>query len=715
MKFYRLLSLASVGAVLIASTAAPAVLAQNTADIAPKAESETARERLDAWLTVQADGRLRQRAAEIAALSTADQARERQARVRALINELIDPITTTAPVVAEITGTLREEGLVIENLWYESLPGYRVTANLYRPDTGSGPFPAVIIAPGHSARGKIESYGFATNLARAGFVVLAYDIVGQGERLQGWDPILGASRTGRPTGEHSMSFGQALPTGGHVSRWFIQDSLRGIDYLVSRPEVDDQRIGAYGCSGGGTAAAYLAAMDSRIKATASACYINTFSHLLGAGGPGAQDAEQSVPFFIENGLDIPDWIELAAPRPFAVVATTEDMFPIAGARAAYSEAKHFYELMNAGERITLIEGPGRHGALGPISPQIMAFFTRWLKDEPAERPFISAALGDADRLRVTPTGQLATSDPNGQTLQTLVRARADTARPAPHVDETAASRLTRLRQAIVSVTRTTVSADTSPPASVTGAEQTRTGVSIRPVEIEVEAGFKVRTAFATPSTSRRARPTRVILTTQSPSEAVLTQKPWLDAGWNLLIVEARGSGGTEEVKSALTGDWTLLSLKTLLVGRTPVGLRVDDAMAAANWLSSRPESNGVLSLAGDGALGPVVLHAAVLDDRFRTAEIDGSILNYRQFVERPVSRNMAEVNLPGVLGQYDLPDLIRVLGDRLTVVNPVNSIGEALSGDQARVHAPAPTHLAFRNPRGPAPPIPSASVSLPRS
>ena len=104
--------------------------------------------------------------------------------------------------------------------------------------------------------------------------------------------------------------------------------------------------------------------------------------LASSGGPGAQDAEQSIPFFIDRGLDIPDWVEAAAPRPYAIVATTEDMFPIAGARAAYAEARRFYEVMGAADKITMIEGPGPHGNLGPIAPRIIGFFNRWLKGSP---------------------------------------------------------------------------------------------------------------------------------------------------------------------------------------------------------------------------------------------------------------------------------------------------------------------------------------------
>ena len=116
--------------------------------------------------------------------------------------------------------------------------------------------------------------------------------------------------------------------GDAVARYFAWDGMRAVDYLISRPEVDPEQIGAFGCSGGGAMTALLGAADKRVKAIATACYITSMDALLPAIGP--QDAEQSVPGFIAAGLDFADWVEMAAPRPYAIVGTVGDMFPWAG-------------------------------------------------------------------------------------------------------------------------------------------------------------------------------------------------------------------------------------------------------------------------------------------------------------------------------------------------------------------------------------------------
>jgi cephalosporin-C deacetylase-like acetyl esterase len=694
-------------AALLAAFAPLPALAQ-TAPAPAAAAQPTGRDRLIDWLTDLAHRQTAARRAAIAALTTEEDARQRQVRVRSLLSEMIEFATVTGPVISETTGVSHEDGFDIERIRYQSLPGYWVTANLFTPKT-AGPHPAIIIQPGHGVDGKLGNIGFAANFARAGFVVLNMDIVGEGERIQHYDPEIGASKVGRPTGEHSMAFEQSLPAGGHVSRYFIQDAMRGVDYLMARPDVDDQRIGAFGCSGGGTMTAYLAALDQRIKATATACYVTDYDHLLAPGVTGPQDAEQSIPFFLERGLDLADWVEAAAPRPYAVVSTTSDMFPIDGARASFAEAKRFYGLMGADDRITMIEGPGGHGNLGPISPQIVAFFTKYLMDSPAERPFTPVPLGDAARLLVTPTGQLSTSV-GGETLQTLARAEAD-ANPAPVMaNETPAARLARLRTAIRDTALTTVKPGDAAPTVQPHMPVEGPGYLRADMVMETVPGMQVPATLIRSGGSDEPRPTLLLLTSQPMAQLAAPNglfATWTAAGWNILAVEPRGAGGTEEAKSPLTGDWTLLSLRALLVGKTPVGMRTDDAIAALNWLSAQAfVDKRRIALTGVGALGPVALHTAVLDDRVGKVTVDSGITSYREFVERPISINMAEVNLPGVLRRYDLPDLMAVLGDRLTLVNPVNSIGDTVTAAEVAVRAPQAA-VVFRGGRDPVVP-PSA-------
>ena len=308
------------------------------------------------------------------------------------------------PVAVKTFGTTAADGFRIEKIAYESLPGFWVTANLYVPSGGAGRFPAVILAPGHGAAGKAEHYSWGANLALNGIVALAYDPVGQGERLQYFDPDLKGSKVGGPTAEHSEANTGPLLIGDDLARYWLNDAMRGVDYLVGRNDIDADRIGAFGCSGGGTATAYFAALDDRIKVAAVACYMTSFHELL-PSRTGVQEAEQSIPHFIQQGLDFPDWVEQLAPEPYAIVSTTEDMFPFEGARQSYEEAKLFYGIYSAEDRIQWITGPGGHGNLGPISPQILSFLTKYLKGGAPERSFTPMRVEHREDLQCTPTGR----------------------------------------------------------------------------------------------------------------------------------------------------------------------------------------------------------------------------------------------------------------------------------------------------------------------
>ena len=290
-----------------------------------------------------------ERRAEIAKITTRDQALARQQQVRNTLLGLMGGGFEKTPLNAKVLGSTQMDGFRIEKILFESQPKFFVTALLYLPDAKGGTtpakLPAIVIAPGHGATGKASDFTFASTFARNGFAVLSYDPIGQGERLQYGDPEHpGKTLATGPTGEHGEAGLQPTLIGDAVARYFVWDGMRAVDYLLTRPEIDAERIGAFGCSGGGVMTAMLGAADKRVKAIATACYLTTMDTLLPSIG--AQDAEQSTPGFIAAGFDFADWVELAAPRPYAMVGTVGDMFPWAGFLKTAQEARRFYALFD---------------------------------------------------------------------------------------------------------------------------------------------------------------------------------------------------------------------------------------------------------------------------------------------------------------------------------------------------------------------------------
>jgi hypothetical protein len=662
------------------------------------------------------------RAARVAAIQTRAQAQARQVKVRAQILSLIGALPVRTPLNARVVGETQADGFRIRKLIFESQPNFYVTALLYVPDgQAAGNTPpslgskraAILMTPGHGATGKAGDAPMAAIFARNGFIVLSYDPIGQGERLQYPDPAKpGESFAVRPTGEHGEASLQPMLIGETFAKYEIWDAMRGVDYLASLPDVDPRRIGAFGCSGGGTVTALTSALDTRIAAIGTACYITSFDTLLPTLGP--QDAEQSTPRFISSGLGFPDWIELAAPRPYAVISTYSDMFPFAGARSTVIEARRFYSLFDpasagvpAGNtppsvpptpsqpalntdttnhvspqaRLQWITGPGHHGALMPIIGNIVSFFMRNLEPgADADHPNIPAGTSPRDAMallagvpkdafQVTPTGQVATSFPGCATVFSLNQKRAAQVVPAHRP----AIALDNLRSLI----RDETGADAEPGASSFDADLL--AATSGPFALPSTGGLHLEGDLAIPSTPGRHAAALLVVSTSIYGTSAIAQanharfEALAAQGNVVLALTPRPSpAGTDDMKAPLLGPFYLLSLRADLVGRTLVGLRADDVIRAMDYLADRADVDPArISAEAGGHMGLVLLHAGVLDRRIGHIAVDHVLTSYRSLLDAPVPTGAPEDVIPGVLLHYDIPDLARALGTRLTLNDPL--------------------------------------------
>jgi cephalosporin-C deacetylase-like acetyl esterase len=643
--------------------------------------SESPAAQLAAHLNAIGRQQLDQRAAEIAAIKTRSEAERRQQLVRKKVLSLIGGLPDYhGPLNTRAVGTLNHEDYRIEKVIYESLPRFYVTANVYVPTRGTPRFPAVLLPVGHWEGGKEGDREIAVGLARKGFVVLEYDPLGQGERKQYWDSDLQASKVGGSTSEHSHANGQTLLIGDSVARYRINDGIRGIDYLVSRKDVDPQRIGCTGCSGGGTLTSYISALDDRVKVAVPACYITSWQDLLPVRGP--QDGEQSFPRFLAEGLDISDYIEMFAPKPWLIASTKEDFFPLAGAQRAYEEAKRFYSVYGAEDRIAWFVGPGPHGVPLVSREAIYGWFIKWLKDgqgDPKETP---AKLDSPQDILCTPTGQVADSL-GGETVYTLNKARAAEILPR-YASATAAD----IRQLAA------VSIRPGGPAPSLRVHNTyaRAGYKIEVVSYESEPGIRIPGLILTPEASGR-RPAALVVDAR-PKQTIAAPGGDLEDlvknGYVVFAIQPRGVPETTapSLRGGILGNYTE-SARAYVVGKTLVGMRAEDIIRAVDYLCSRPDVDRARIVAlGQGALGVPLLHAAVLDDRISRLVLQDTLASYRLAVDHPVHRELYDVLIPGVLKKYDLPDLVAALKPRpVVLLNPVNQLGRPLRA-QGKYRAP---------------------------
>ncbi len=591
----------------------------------PAAEAQQPPSPLLRELTAIADRHLKERAGAVAAIRDEAAARGRQTEVRARILSLIGGLPDyRGPLNARVTKTTNREGFAIDHVLFESLPGYFVTANLYRPDR-PGRHPAILMSMGHWDSGKAAGQLLSANLARKGFVVLAYDPVGQGERQQAFDKRFGRSLIGGPTEQHFSNGAAAILMGQSVARYFIHDGMRAIDYLVSRPEVDAERIGATGCSGGGTQTTYIAALDTRVKVAAVACYMNSFQTLF-AGSIG--DSEQSVPGFLAAGLDQTDYVELSAPKPWLMTSTEGDFFTPAGARQVFEEAQRWYKLYGAEERIKWVVGPGGHGTPLVVREAIYAWMIRWLGGGTVDAREDSVELLPDHALRVTTSGQV-----EGRELYQII---GDTPR-----GKGSAGELQRFIGDLM--------ASNQPLAR---------SLSILP---------------AAQGTQRRPA---IVLVQDSLMPGTEAEKLVAD-GHVVALLALSGRGGDPE--RPRSGNW-MNNTRAWLVGRNLAAMHAAEINAAVIEVARRPDVDpSRITARASGVAGVALLLAAAVNPQIGSVSLDRTPHSVRAAIDAPIHTNLHDAVIPGFALKWDLKDLRELVRPRSVTWNdPTDWMGNVV-------------------------------------
>ena len=305
---------------------------------------------------------------EIENAKTREDALKLVERAKKRIRTAIPIPSERPPVSAVCTGVENFENFKIEKLIIKSRENFSMTANFYLPQKFSGKLPVILFLCGHGAVGKADYPTAITNFARQGIAVLALDPIHQGERV-----MFDENKIGRVQG-HNLLNRQLIPLGETFAEWRAYDAIRGIDYLMSRKEIDHSRIGVCGNSGGGTLTAFTGALDDRVKAVAPSCYITTFYNNLANELP--VDGEQLPYNFSGMGGEMVDIVIAHAPNPYHILSQKFDFFDIRGARETYRLAKKVYKLLGKEENIQMTEGNQTHTFGYPLRDAASRFFAK---------------------------------------------------------------------------------------------------------------------------------------------------------------------------------------------------------------------------------------------------------------------------------------------------------------------------------------------------
>ena len=628
------------------------------------------RKMLPAWANAKAKALLEERRRRITQFSSEQEVTGRKRYLRERMLSALGGFPERTPLNPRVTGTLEREDYRVEKVVFESQPGFYVTANLYLPKSGNPPYPAILFPLGHEEGAKANEIWqrILITFARRGFVALAWDTLGQGERVQIFDADFKTSKVVRSTTEHTILGAQCLLLGDALARYTIWDGIRALDYLLSRPEVDPKRVGCTGNSGGGTHTAYLAALEERIQVAAPSCYLTTWGRLLDTIGP--QDAEQYIPPSILDGMDHADFVHAFAPKPYLILSAIRDFFSITGARDTHGEAQRVYALFGAREQLAMVEADDGHGYSEPRRMASYRWFSRWLQGAEDSRPEGDVPVAAEEELWATPTGQVATSF-GGETVTSLNQKRAQNLRRGgkPSVEEI--RRLIGYREP-----------QAPAPVRFFGRIE-RQEFEIEKLVYESEPGIQVPALLYVPLRSAGRRPAVIVVHGRGKAAAHDKAAELAGAGSVVLSIDARGMGETRYTPEEYGSDWPRYfgdygsAMTLLLAGETLVGSRALDIVQGVGLLASRDDVDPArIAAAGIGAGCVPLLHATALDQRIASVTLEGMLVSYESVVRHKIHRGIFEDVIPGVLKVYDLPDLVTVVAPRpVRLVNAVDPLG----------------------------------------
>ena len=606
---------------------------------------QMAQDPLLAWLDRIAQQQLQRREQAIAEIRTVADAEKRKQWARAKILELIGGLPDyDGPLNARVTGRIGGDSIVIEKVIFESLPRLFVTANLYRPDR-PGRHPAILFPLGHWDEGKVAAQLMAANLAAKGFVVLAFDPLGQGERQQAYDRRLGRSLAGGGVIQHFMNGATSLLIGQSFARYRIWDAKRALDYLLSRPEVDPEKVGCTGCSGGGTITTYISALDPRIKAAAPACYMNSF-RVLFAGSVG--DSEQSLPNFLSSSLDQADYVELFAPKPWLIASTLEDFFTPEGARMVYEEARRWYQIYGAEEKVRWVVGPGPHGTPREVREAIYEWMIRWLKEGKGDWREQSVKLYPDHELLVTRSGQVA-DEPQSRDLYQRI------------LEEYRNRKTQGSAQELMAELRRLIPTNESKPLALKPlAESADEQVITERIAIETEPGLEIAGTLYIPRSPGRKGAVLVVGAGRTTSLA----RGFAKTGRVALELTPRGPATNRDSSRPLVGEW-ITNTRAWLIGRNLPAMRAYDITRGVDALAARSDVDpSSIAAVAQGVSGVWLLMAAALDTRIGRVWLDRTPHSLGPAFENPIHTDLHDAVIPGFALRWDIQDLAGLMGQR---------------------------------------------------
>jgi cephalosporin-C deacetylase-like acetyl esterase len=627
------------------------------------------------FIQAQNDSLEDKRMAELASLKNPSEWRARQMKTREMLHKFFGEFPERTPLNARIVGKLERTHYTIEKVIFESQPKFYVTANLYVPKGREFPLPGVVFPCGHSddAKARDVYHMSGLGLVLKGYVVLIFDPIGQGERSEYSDNNTKQPLVLKGVDQHWYVGRPAFLVDWTLSGLRTWDAIRAVDYLVSRPEVDKDKLAAVGCSGGGQMAMLVTAVDERIKVCAASHpggpMENTY--LLGVDWPGLVDKEI---------------FSLIPPRPLRIIVGNESGEEPYN-REKLDDMQLFYEGLKAGKQCGDMDlVPGVHSMSRSNRESAYEWLNKWLDKEAEGKAEAILEPEKIETLWCTESGNTIFSL-GGETGQTLNAKRANQI----YKQE---KDLTKLKERISA--RIGLKLPQNEHALQVHLSEifSREDLSIEKLTYESENGIIIPTLLIKPKNVKPGSPIYIYASDKGkPDRFEDSDIPFLLAknGFIVLAIDVRGIGEISPVPPFFSNQFTgytpllekqdQLEIQCTSFGRTTLGMRTFDMLRGIDFLNSRDDLKGrKIVTVGEGLGGLWALLASVYDPRIDGVVTIGTLPSYKLLITNQYYNVRGYFYVPGALRDFDIPDLTRLVSPKPQVwIDPVNALGEKLN------------------------------------
>lgn len=595
----------------------------------------------------------------------------------------LDPLPERTPLNATITGKIEHDEFTVEKLHFQSRPRLYVTGNLYLPKKQSGPAPAVLYVCGHSSAKKNGvSYGNKTKyqhhgawFARNGYVCLVIDTLQLGE-------IAGIHHG---TYRENMWWWNARGyTPGGVEAW---NSIRALDYLQSRPEVDKDRLGVSGRSGGGAYSWYLAALDDRIKCAVPVAGItNLKNHVV----DGCVEGHCDCMYFVNTyRWDYPQLAAMVAPRALLLANSDQDrIFPLDGIWDVHEKVRPIYEFAKKRNNLGLNITVGPHEDTQVLQLHAFQWFNHHLKNDDAVIHDVAESYFEPEQLKVfdtLPTDQINTTvhetfvpmavsevpatERDWQTQKagwmSALREKCFAGWPAEPTQPGASLKLHKALEVEANgLTLMAYDFESQPDVTLRlflllPTNQKANDVSSWKLEVLDDAGWKrFSAAFGEQLNADVAEETPP----KDEGDELARLAKLTEAGYGLAFIAPRGIGTTAWTRNSK--ERLHIKRRFMLLGQTLDGMRVWDVRRAVQALSNvGGPGETLIEVKADGEMAGIALYASLFQPQVKALDLRNLSASHR---EGP--------NFLNVLRYLDVPQAVAMAADgreiRITTEEP---------------------------------------------